>query len=178
MAGKLFTVSTLKQVLKGGAKVDKYTIDFGTPSGNGVFTLGETGIVLCKSASFPDVKIGTVDAWVQGRKLILPGDTAYTNTWAVDFYQTADHNLRQMYINWMKSIDNYIDNNHTCTPADWSIEAVVMQLACDGNPSAKYRFFNMFPTEVSEVKVDGSQINAIQEFTVTFSFSHWDIEKV
>lgn len=178
MAGKLYTVSALKQQLNGGAKTDKFTIEFGAPTGNGTFSLGETGAVLCKSSVFPSVKIGSIDAWIQGRKLIIPGDTEYDNNWTVDFYQTANHKLRQMYIEWMKSIDNYIDNNHTCVPADWSVEAVVMQLGCDGIPTAKYRFYNMFPSNISEVKIDGSQINNIQEFNVTFTYSHWDIEKI
>lgn len=173
MAGRLFDVSVLKSTLGGGAKTDKFTIEFGAPTGNSALNLGETGAVLCKTASFPQMKLGGVEVYAQGRALVVPGETQFDNTWTLDFYQTVDHKLRQMFIEWLRGIDDFSTNNHTCTPADWMVDAVVYQLGCNGEPTAKYRFFNMFPDTISEVRVDGSQLNAIQEFSVSFHFSHW-----
>lgn len=173
MAGKLFDVATLKAAIGGGAKADKFSIEFGAPTGNASFALGLNEIILCKSTSFPAMKLGDMDVWMQGRKVLIPGDVSFDNSWSLDFYQTADHALRQKFVNWIASIDDYAKNNHTCTPADWSVSAKVYQLGCDGNVVAGYEMFNMYPNQVGSVSVDGERINTIQEFTVDFTYSHW-----
>jgi hypothetical protein len=170
----LYTVDQLRTALQtNGAKVDKFTIRFGTPSGNGSFTLGSDAI-LCKATSFPSKTIGTAEVWVQGRKLPLPGDTTFEEEWEVTFYNTTDHKLRQMFINWMTAIDNYTTNRHICDPSLYMIEAEVMQLDCNGGVASAYRFFNMFPANIQAVELDGSQINEVQQFRVSFKFSHWE----
>lgn len=170
----LYTVAQLKAALGSGAKVDKFTIEFGTPSGDGALTLGTDGPILCKSTSFPEKTLATIEVWEQGRKLKLPGDSEFDTEWTVTFYQTADHALRKMFIEWMRKIDDFGKNKHTCSPSDFMIEAKVQQLDCDGNPSAEYTFFNMFPNRVTEVEVDGENINSIQQFAVSFNYSHWE----
>ena len=173
MAGKLFDVATLKAAIGAGAKVDKFSIEFVAPTVNASFALGLNDIILCKSTSFPAVTLGEMDVWVQGRKVLIPGDVSYDNSWSLDFYQTANHALRQKFIQWISQIDDYATNNHTCSPSDWSVNAKVYQLGCDGNIVAGYEMFNMFPKSVSDVKVDGSSINSLQEFSVDFTYSHW-----
>lgn len=170
----IYTVSDLKAALGQGAKVDKFTIELGVPSGDGTLTLGADGPVLIKATSFPEKTLGQIEVWEQGRKLILPGDTAFSNTWTVTFYQTVGHDIRKMFIKWMDAIDNFEQNKHVCTPDMFMVEGKVNQLGCEGNETASYLFHNMFPSVVGEVTVDGSQPNQIQEFTVTFTYSHWD----
>lgn len=179
MSNFLYTVAQLKNALQtNGAKSDKFTIRFGTPAGDGSLTLGVDGPILCKSTSFPDKTIGAMDAWIQGRKLTLPGDTSFPEEWSVEFYNTSNHNLRQMFIEWMNKIDNYESNYHTCTPSMFMVDADVMQLDCNGNPIAGYTFHNMFPSNVHNIALSSETINTIQTFEVSFKFSHWDILKI
>jgi hypothetical protein len=170
----LYTITDLKNVLGQGAKVDRFTIDLSVPAGNAALTLGTTGGVLVKSSAFPDKQIGKCEVWEQGRKLIIPGNTEFTNEWSVTFYQTADHNLRKMFIKWMSEIDDYATNNHNCNPTQYMVDGKVQQLSCEGVVSAEYLFHNMYPSHIAEVVVDGQTINTIEEFQVTFTFSHWE----
>ena len=169
----LYTVTQLKNALGQGAKTDRFTIVLDAPAGDATLTLGTDGPVLVKSTTFPDKKIGHCEVYEQGRKLIIPGNTEFNNEWNITFYQTADHNLRKMFINWMNSIDDYTTNNHNCNPSMFMVTGKVQQLSCDGAVSAEYEFHNMFPSSVGAVSVDGEQMNKIQEFEVTFTYSDW-----
>lgn len=169
----LYTVSQLKASLHGGAKTDKFTIEFGTPAGDGSLTLGVDGPILCKATSFAQKTIGHASAFAQGRELKLPGNSEF-DTWEVTFYQTPDHNLRKMFIKWMSAIDNFGANTHTCDPDAFMTTAKVIQLGCNGEDSAHYEFFNLWPSMVSEVQVDAETVNTLQQFQVTFTYSHWE----
>ena len=171
----LYSLNELKTALNGGARADKFTIQFGVPAGDGSLTLGTEGPILCKATSFPAKTIATIEVWEQGRKLKLPGDTTFDEEWTIQFYQTADHKLRKMFIDWMSKIDNFHTNNHTCTPADFMVEAKVQQLGCDGKVTAEYTFYNMFPSTVTAVEVDGENINTVEIFSVNFNYSDWEI---
>lgn len=170
----LHTVTELKNVLGQGAKVDRFTIQLDAPAGDGSLTIGTDGPVLCKAATFPEKTIGACEVWVQGRMLNIPGNEAFPNTWDLTFYQTAGHDMRKMFIKWMSSIDSYKSNTHNCNPSMFMVDGKVQQLSCEGEVSAEYTFHNMYPSGISAVTTDGSQINTIQEFTVTFTYSDWE----
>lgn len=94
----LWTINDLKASLKGqGAKSDKYMIEIGAPVGVPGLSFGEEDIMLGKATSFPDKTIGQVEAWVQGRKLKIPGDSMFDTDWDVTFYQTPKHELRKKF---------------------------------------------------------------------------------
>jgi hypothetical protein len=119
-----------------------------------------------------------MDVWIQGRKLPLPGDTTFPESWDIEFYNTADHKIRQMFIAWMDKIDNYETNSHTCNPSMFMVDAEVMQLDCDGNVIAGYKFHNMFPSDIGNIDLNGETPNSIQSFKVALKFSHWTPIKV
>ena len=170
-----YTIEQLKNVLGSGAKTDKFTIAIGTPVGAPDLGLSVDDPILCFSTSFPGKSSGNVEAWTQGRKLSLPGDTTFDEEWTVTFYQTPGHDLRKKLINWQTKIDNFRENNHTCTPGDFMVDANVIQLACNAKESANYVFHNMYPEKISSVNVASSSINTIETFDVTFKYSDWEI---
>lgn len=167
------TIAELKAAIGAGARVAKFKITMPTVTGApGVSFPGAT--LLCKSASLPDVRLGTTDVWMQGRKLPIPGDTEYTNNWTLDFYNTLTHDLRNDFVKWMVAIDDFHKNVRKCSIADVMVDLVVSQLGCDGEITAEYTLHNCFPSDVAEVTLDASQINQIQEFRVTFTYSSWE----
>ena len=171
----LYTVSQLKAALTGGgAKVDKFTIEMGTPAGDGSLTLGVDGPILCKSTSFPEKTIGLSSAFIQGRELRLPGDSVYPTEHEITFYNTADHAIRNMFKKWMSSIDNFGTNFHTCNPEQFVVEIKIHQLDCNGEPVATATLHNAWPSALTQVEVDSETINQIEMFTVRFTYSHWD----
>lgn len=166
-------VAELKHALGAAARPNKYRINFSVPAA--VPTLSDLSKVdvLCKASTFPSMTIGQIEVWNQGRKLPLPGDTTYTNTWTLTFYQTEDHAIRRDMISWMKATDHFQNNQHSGNPTALLGELSIQQLDSAGNETATYTFHNVFVQEVGEVSVGDDQVDTAMEFDVTFSFSDW-----
>lgn len=170
MANKL---AELKSALGAGARANKYRVNFSIPSAVATTSNLQNADALCKASNFPSMTIGQIEVFNQGRKLILPGDTTYTNAWTLTFYNTEDHSLRKDMISWMKSVDHFQNNTHSGNPQALMGELSVEQLDSAGNPTAKYTFHNVFVSEVGELAIGDDQVDTIQEFDVTFSFTDW-----
>ena len=170
MANRL---AELKSALGAGARANKYRVNFAVPAAVPVTSNLQNADALCKASNFPSMTIGQIEVFNQGRKLILPGDTTYTNTWTLTFYNTEDHALRKDMISWMKSADHFQNNTHSGNPNSIMGELSVEQLDSAGQPTAKYTFHNIFVQEVGELTVGDDQVDTIQEFDVTFSFTDW-----
>ena len=158
-------ISDLKTKLGGGLRTAKYELSIGTP---GALDNIDT---LCKATSFPQVTIGQVEVWSQGRKAMLQGESEYDHTWDVTFYETEGHDLREEFISWMKAIDDVADNKHTDETSMQT--AKVGQLDGKGEITAEYEFTNLWPQVVSTIELADENVNVIGEFTVTFSFDYW-----
>ena len=166
MANKL---EELKSALGAAARANKYRIMLGQ---NDDSTLD----VLCKAAAFPSMTLGQIEVFNQGRKLIIPGDTAYTNSWTVTFYQTEDHAVRKAMIELMTLADNFQENVHAGNPNDVMFEMMVEQLDSNGEATATYKFHNAFVQEVGEIALADDPDAGAMEFDVTFSFTDWVVE--
>ncbi len=166
-------LAELKATLGAGARSNKYRINFSVPAAIETTSDLQGADALCKATMFPSMTIGKIEVMSQGRKLILPGDTTYTNDWTLTFYNTEDHALRRDMISWMKATDNFQSNTHSGNPTTVMGELSVEQLDSAGNATAKYTFHNVFVSEVGELAVGDDIADTIQEFDVTFSFTDW-----
>lgn len=166
-------VAELKNALGAGARPNKYRVNFSIPSA--VPTVSDLGSVdtLCKAANFPSVTLGQIEVWNQGRKLVLPGDTAYQNTWTLTFYGSEDHALRKDMISWMRHADHFQNNSHSGNPTALLGELSVQQLDSAGNETVTYTFHNVFVQEVGEIALGDDTTDTVMEFDVTFSFTDW-----
>jgi hypothetical protein len=170
MANKL---AELKSALGAGARANKYRVNFAVPAAVSTSSNLQNVDTLCKASNFPSMTIGQIEVFNQGRKLIIPGDTTYTNAWTLTFYNTEDHALRKDMIEWMRAADHFQSNSHSGNPAALMGELSVEQLDSAGNATAKYTFHNVFVQEVGELSIGDDQVDTIQEFDVTFSFTDW-----
>lgn len=170
MANKL---AELKHALGSAARASKYRVNFSVPSA--VPTISDLNNVdtLCKASSFPSMTIGQIAVFSQGRKLVIPGDTTYTNTWTLTFYATEDHGIRKDMISWMKAADHFQNNAHSGNPTAVLGELSVEQLDSAGNPTVRYTFHNVFVSEVGEIALSDETQDTAMEFEVTFTFSDW-----
>jgi len=170
MANKL---AELKSALGSGARANKYRVNFSVPAAVATSSNLQNVDALCKAANFPAMTLGKIEVFNQGRKLIIPGDTAYENAWTLTFYNTEDHALRKDMIAWMRAADHFQNNSHSGNPTALMGELSVEQLDSAGNPTAKYTFHNVFVEGVGELAVGDDTADTIQEFDVTFSFTDW-----
>lgn len=170
MANKL---AELKSAIGAAARANKYRVNFSVPSAVPTTSDLSTVDTLCKASNFPSMTIGQIEVFNQGRKLILPGDTSYTNTWTLTFYGTEDHAIRKDMISWMKAADHFQNNSHSGNPAALMGELSVEQLDSAGNATVRYTFHNVFVQEVGEIALGDDTQDTAMEFDVTFSFTDW-----
>ena len=169
------SLAKLKNALGAVARPNKYRINFSIPSAVPVKSDLANADLLCKATSFPSMTIGQIEVYNQGRKLMIPGDTSFTNSWNVTFYQTEDHALRKDLISWMVAADHFQTNTHSGQPNNILGELSVEQLDSAGNPTVKYTFHNVFVQEVAEITLGDDTQDTAMEFDVTFSFSDWTL---
>ena len=168
-------VSKLKTALGAGARQSKYKINMSTPAqiqGNH----GDTINTLCQTQAFPGVTQGPINVFIQGRKLVLPGDTEYESTWTVSFYQTEAHELRKVFLEWMKAMDDFHNNKHQGNLSSLMVDADVSQLDHNEEETITYTFKDMHPQAVSQVDVSDESTNEVQKFDVTFAYTSWMIK--
>lgn len=169
-------IEDIKRVLKGGARQTKYAVYFSIPTAVDQLMELQDLNCLAKTASFPQMQIGQIETYIQGRRLYIPGDTEYEGQWTVGLYMDNAHKVRKQMVAWMKAIDNFQANTHSGVPQDLFVEMSVVQLDSLEKPVAVYTFKDVWPQMIGEVTVGADSINQIQEFDVTFSFSSWIIE--
>lgn len=168
-------VQKLKAALGPGARQSKYRINMSMPSqvkGN----YGESIDVLCNAQSFPGVQQGPIEVYSQGRKLVLPGETEYENTWSVTFYMTEGHELRKQFLSWMKEMDDFHNNKHQGNLSQLMVDAEVSQLNHNEKVVQTYEFRDLHPQNVTEVDLSDETQNQVQSFVVTFAYTSWVVK--
>ena len=59
------------------------------------------------------------------------------------------------------------------TPTSYSADAIVTQYGKTGNILKQYNFVGMFPVDLAPIDLDWSTNDAIEEYSVTFSYQYW-----
>ena len=68
-----------------------------------------------------------------------------------------------------------MDSGEGATTTDYLLSrAFVEQLNKDDSVLARYEFFNMFPKNIGEIALSYETVDALEEFTVDLTFSHWE----
>jgi hypothetical protein len=163
-------IDALKYNLGQGARSSRYRVEIASSFINN----GDMIDALCKGGSIPSKTIGQIPVYNQGKKLMIAGDTTFDNTWDLTFYNDEAHSVRAIMENWMDTVDNFIENTHAESPSDYMAEATITQLGSSDNDVRQWKFYNLYPMTISAVEMADESVDTISEFTVTFSYSHWE----
>ena len=141
--------------------------------------------VLCKAAQLPASNIASVDVPFRGRIFKVAGDRTFY-TWTVTVINDTNFNVRTSMEAWMQKISQYGDGSGFTDPADYQRDVVVKQLGrlnSENNPNSsvgqgleaikKYKFFGLFPTNISAIDLSYDTGDTIEEFTVEFQVQYW-----
>lgn len=169
-------IEDIKRVLKGGSRATKYEVRFSIPTEVDQLLEYQDLNCLAKATDFPGMQIGQIEVSIQGRKIPIPGDTAYDPTWNVTLYLDNAHKARKQFIAWMKAVDNFQSNTHSGDPAKLFVEMSVVQLDSLGKAVAVYTLKDVWPQAIGAVQVGADMIDTIQECDITFSLSSWIVE--
>ena len=130
---------------------------------------------LVKGANLPASNVAQIDVPFRGRVLKIAGDRTF-DTWTVTVINDTDFAIRSAFERWMNTINKVSDNTGLTNPAEYQADAYVYQLDRDGSVLRSYRFYDVFPTNVSAITL-AYDSQGIQEFTVELQVLYWEAAK-
>lgn len=166
-----------------GARPSLYVVDITAPTGVEGVEINESISFLCKNAQLPGSTIGEIPVSFLGRQVKLPGQRTYENL-TLSFYNDEDFKIRHNMEKWIHQIQSFkkpfgnvvgISQDQGNTNGYSTSDITVQQLSKGGEPIRTYKFHYAFPTTVSAIDLGYDQAEAVEEFSVTFAYSYFDI---
>ena len=171
----LRTISDFKSKLKGGgARPNLFEVELAFPNAvqieNDVL---QKARFLVKAAALPASTISSVDIPFRGRILKVAGDRTF-ETWTITVINDVDFSIRSAFEKWMNSINKMTDATGLTNPIDYTKDALVKQLDRNGGVLRTYKFWDIFPTNLSAIDLNYETTDTIQEFTVEMQVHYWE----
>ena len=173
------TITDFKgQLTGGGARANLFEVVLSFPElaqpADATATLDKARF-LVKGANMPASNIAQIEVPFRGRVLKIAGDRTF-DSWTVTVLNDTDFSIRSAFERWMNTINRVSDNTGLVNPADYQADAYVYQLDRDGSTLRSYRFYDVFPTQVSPIELS-YDAQGIQEFTVELQVQWWEATK-
>ena len=179
-----FSIERFKSTLKGGgARPNLFQVEIpGNFPGKGDFDAGEFSI-LCKAAQLPASNVASIDVPFRGRTFKVAGDRTF-DTWTITVINDTDFRVRTAMESWMQSIGQYSDGSGLQNPTEYQQDVYVHQLQRNASDltsvegeglvrAKSYRFYGVFPTNISAIDLSFDNSDTIEEFTVEFQVQYW-----
>ena len=183
------TIDKFKSRLSGGiARPNLFEVVLAFPDGvvaASVNDLDAKSSFLVKAAALPASNITPINVPFRGRVLKIAGDRTF-DEWTITVINDTDFAIRSSFERWMNSMAKVSDTSGNTNPADYTRDASVYQLgrsavAPNSQESAQnmtilrtYKFYSVFPTNISQMDLSYDQPDSIEEFTVTLQVQWWE----
>lgn len=150
--------------------------------------INRLGKFTVRAANLPSSQIGVVEVPFRGRSLKIAGDRTF-EPWTITIMNDSKFILRSAFERWASAIQAY---NENYTSADglqsnnrrgYFADMEVFQLSRDlkrggkkkGTPKVLkgYKFYDVFPSNISGIDLDFGNNDAIEEFTVELQVQYW-----
>jgi len=141
---------------------------------------------LIKSAALPASNIAPIEVPFRGRTLKVAGDRSF-DSWTVTVINDTDFAIRSSFERWMNFINKVSDNSGRTDPEQYTTDALIYQLGrANVSPSGDqpsdatlpilrtYSFYNVFPTNISQIDLSYDSNDTIEEFTVELQVQWWE----
>ena len=136
----------------------------------------ETFQFLCKAAALPASTITPVEIPFRGRILKVAGDRTF-ETWTITVINDADFAIRSAFEKWMNTINKMDDATGLTNPEQYQKDAMVHQLDRDGSILRSYKFWDIYPTNISAIDLSYETVDTIEDFTVEMQVHWWEAFK-
>ena len=173
----LRTISDFKSKLTGGgARPNLFEVELAFPDAakpDNETEVLEKARFLVKAAALPASTIANIDIPFRGRILKIAGDRTF-ETWTITVMNDVDFSIRSAFEKWMNVINKMSDGTGIANPALYQKDAIVKQLDRDGSLLRSYKFWDIFPTNLSTIDLSYETTDTIQEFTVEMQVHYWE----
>ena len=166
------------KLVGGGARPNLFEVELNFPAGLDIDAGGdvpEKMRFMIKAAELPASNVGDIPVAFRGRILHVAGDRTF-DSWTVTIINDTDFAIRSAFEKWMNAINRVSDNTGSTDPASYQADAFVHQLDRNGETLRSYRFYDLFPTNISPINLS-YDTEGIQEFTVEMQVHWWEASK-
>ena len=158
----------------GGARPNLFEVELAFPDSISIDNdVKDKSRFLVKSAALPASNITPIDINFRGRILKIAGDRTF-DTWTITVINDTDFAIRSAFEKWMNVINKLSDATGFNDPAEYQEDAFVHQLDRDGSTLRTYKFFDIFPTNISQMDLSYETIDTVEEFTVELQVLYWE----
>ena len=195
MANTNISISALKEKItaSGGLqRANRFLIKFNGLSGDwGAILNAPTGsdgapnTYIAETVLLPDIVMNTQADGLAGPGLgrSQPRGISYKDGVLITFPVFGDYKLPQAFDKWMKNL--YSENETTQGAQTWitgyydsvvkSNQMTLDVLDLNGNTTATYRFYEIFPVEIAPITFSSLNTNEYLKITVRFAFRNYDL---
>ena len=183
------TIDKFKSRLTGGiARPNLFEVVLAFPDGvvdESVSDIDPKTRFLVKAAALPASNIAPISVPFRGRQLKIAGDRTF-DEWTITVINDTDFAIRGSFERWINSMSKVSDNAGNINPEDYTRDAFVYQLgrsAVDAGSQNSdqnmpvlrtYKFYSIFPTNVSQIDLSYDSSDSVEEFTVTLQVQWWE----
>ena len=161
----------------GGARNNLFEVELTFPNAVGIDNdILETARFLVKAAALPASTVAPVDVPFRGRILKVAGDRTF-ETWTIKVINDTDFSIRSAFEKWMNTINKMNDGTGLTDPATYQADAFVYQLDRDGGILRSYKFYDVFPTNITTIDLSYETTDQIEEFDVELQVQWWEARK-
>ena len=141
---------------------------------------------MCKAAQLPASNTPSIPVPFRGRILKVAGDRTFDD-WTVSVINDEDFKLRTAFEQWANIMSKLDDATGVTNPSSYMSDAYVQQLGrgaqaataenAGGESSVlrTYKFYDIFPTTVSEIALSYDTSDEAETFDVTFKVQYFTI---
>ena len=172
------TISDFKSRLSGGgARPNLFEVELAFPNAVAIDNdVLQKSRFLVKAAALPASTIAPIDVPFRGRILKIAGDRTF-ETWTITVLNDTDFSIRSAFEKWMNVINRMSDATGVVDPEAYQKDAVVKQLDRDGSVLRSYKFWDIFPTNISTIDLSYETTDTLEEFTVELQVQWWEAYK-
>jgi len=157
---------------QGGARAALFEVVL-TPPPGGLLNGLEKSIFMVRTAQLPSSTVSTLTPSYFGRQIKLAGNRTFED-WTVTIINDEDFKLRNSFEEWHQRINGFTSNvrDFGASPEQYKAQAKVRQFSKTGDEIAEYTFVGFYPNNIAAIDL-AWDADAIEEFTVTWSYDYW-----
>jgi hypothetical protein len=171
-----FSINDVKSRLPlGGARPTLFEVNI-TPRLNGGSDITNIAPFMIQATTIPSSTVGQIEVPYFGRKFKIAGDRVF-DAWSILVINDEDFKIRHAMESWHNRINSLRGNLNTAgpSPTNYKEDATVTQYSKQGQKIREYKFFGMFPVEVSAIDLDWNATDTIETFGVTFVYDYFEV---
>ena len=171
-------ISDFKSKLTGGgARPNLFEVELAFPSSVGIENdVLQKSRFLVKAAALPSSTVAPIEVPFRGRILKIAGDRTF-ETWTITVLNDVDFVIRSAFEKWMNIINSMEDATGVQNPDEYQKDAIVHQLDRDAGILRSYKFWDIFPTNISTIDLSYETTDTLEEFTVEMQVQWWEAYK-